>query len=74
MNLDLNWPDADGGTSGVHDRGGSLTWWRMSGAPNGEVDEETRTQSVADFLAHGPALPAPDGVVERVRAYLYRQR
>lgn len=74
MNLDINWPEDDGGLSGVHNRGGRLTWWHMPGERGDPADEVTHTQSVSDFFANGPALPAPDGVVDRVWAFLGRRR
>lgn len=74
MALDLNWPEPHGGLSGVHDHDGPLTWWHTPGGPNGRFGESARTQSRDDFLANGPAVSAPDGVVERVRAYLIRRR
>jgi len=55
---------------GVHTYEGQLVWWERPDGPGGYWAEVAVAQSFADFLAAGPRLPAPEEVVEALRALL----
>lgn len=63
--IDLEWPDL-GGTSGVHTREGKLLWSSGPEGPNGRFGEAARSQSFGDFRENGPAVDAPEEVIEQL--------
>ncbi len=71
--INLEWKDEHGGTSGVHDLEGDLLWWNRPGGPNGRFGEAARSQTFADFRENGPAVSAPEEVLEKLYKIIGKQ-